>query len=117
MQTMQDVIDAQWLFENKKDESYLRRVIMPLETLLKDHKKIIVKDSCVNALCYGAQLMVKEERNILFSVLIFFCSFFCSFFAVFKVSGVLRYDGNLVVGDEIVLVSTKVIPSFFYVIF
>ena len=80
MQTMQDVIDAQWLFENKKDESYLRRVVMPLEMLLKGHKKIIVKDSAVNALCYGAQLMV---------------------------SGVLRYDANLVVGEEIVLVSTK----------
>ncbi len=43
MVTMQDVIDAQWLYENKKDESYLRRTIMPLETLLKGHKKIIVK--------------------------------------------------------------------------
>ncbi len=80
MVTMQDVIDAQWLYENKKDESYLRRTIMPLETLLKGHKKIIVKDSAVNALCYGAQLMI---------------------------SGVLRYDPNLVVGEEIVLVSTK----------
>ena len=80
MRTMHDVIDAQWLWENKKDESYLRRVIMPLETLLKGHKKIIVKDSAVNALCYGAQLMAL---------------------------GVLRYDANLVVGEEIVLVSTK----------
>jgi H/ACA ribonucleoprotein complex subunit 4 len=80
MQTMQDVIDAQWLFENKGDESYLRRVIMPLETLLKSHKRIIVKDSAVNAVSYGAQLMV---------------------------SGVLRYDADLCVGDEIVLVTTK----------
>jgi H/ACA ribonucleoprotein complex subunit 4 len=43
------------------------------------------KDSAVNALCYGAQLMI---------------------------SGVLRYDPNLVVGEEIVLVSTKVTLCF-----
>lgn len=80
MHTMQDVMDAQWLYENKGDESYLRRVIMPLEVLLKGHKRIIVKDSAVNAVSYGAQLMV---------------------------SGVLRYDPELAVGEEIVLVTTK----------
>jgi H/ACA ribonucleoprotein complex subunit 4 len=80
MQTMQDVMDAQWLYENKGDETYLRRVIMPLEVLLKGHKRIIVKDSAVNALSYGAQLMV---------------------------AGVLRYDPELAIGDEIVLVTTK----------
>ena len=31
MVTMHDVLDAQWMFDNWKDEAYLRRVIMPLE--------------------------------------------------------------------------------------
>lgn len=31
MVTMHDVLDAQWLYDNLKDESYLRRIIMPLE--------------------------------------------------------------------------------------
>ena len=31
MVTMHDVLDAQWMCDNLKDESYLRRVIMPLE--------------------------------------------------------------------------------------
>lgn len=29
--TMHDVLDAQHVYDKKKDESYLRRVIMPLE--------------------------------------------------------------------------------------
>jgi H/ACA ribonucleoprotein complex subunit 4 len=31
-----------------KDESYLRRVIRPLEGLLINHKRIIMKDSAVS---------------------------------------------------------------------
>lgn len=31
MVTMHDVLDAQWVYDNLKDEAYLRRVIMPLE--------------------------------------------------------------------------------------
>jgi hypothetical protein len=45
---MHDVMDAQWLYDNHKDESYLRRVISPLEGLLVAHKRIILKDSSVS---------------------------------------------------------------------
>lgn len=48
MVTMHDILDAQWLYENHGDESYLRRVIRPLESLLVNHKRIIMKDSAVN---------------------------------------------------------------------
>lgn len=48
MATMHDVLDAQWLYENYKDESYLRRVIRPLESLLINYKRIIMKDSSVS---------------------------------------------------------------------
>lgn len=45
--TMHDILDAQWLYDNHKDETYLRRVIKPLEVLLIKHKRIIMKDSSV----------------------------------------------------------------------
>jgi len=56
--TMHDVLDVQYQYENHRDESYLRRVIHPLEKLLVNHKRIIVKDSAVNAICYGAKIML-----------------------------------------------------------
>lgn len=48
MVTMHDVLDAMYLYENHKDESMLRRVIKPLEGLLVNHKRIIMKDSSVS---------------------------------------------------------------------
>ena len=56
--TMHDLLDAQKLYDTKKDESYLRRVIMPLEKLLVSFPRIVIKDSTVNAICYGAKLMM-----------------------------------------------------------
>jgi len=78
--TLHDVMDAQWLYDNHKDESYLRRVIKPLEALLTNHKRIIMKDSAVNAVCYGAKIMLP---------------------------GVLRYDDGIELNQEIVVITTK----------
>ena len=58
MVTLHDVLDAQWTQDNTRDESYLRKVIQPLESLLTTYKRIVVKDSAVNAVCYGAKLMI-----------------------------------------------------------
>lgn len=80
MVSMHDIMDAQYAYENHKDESLLRRVIKPLEALLVNHKRIIVKDSTINAICYGAQVMLP---------------------------GVLRYEDGIEMNDEIVIVTTK----------
>ncbi|XP_076096539.1 H/ACA ribonucleoprotein complex subunit DKC1-like isoform X1 [Mytilus galloprovincialis] len=80
MCTMHDVMDAQWLYDNHKDETYLRRAIKPLEALLTGHKRIIMKDTAVNAVCYGAKIMLP---------------------------GVLRYEDGIEVNQEIVIVTTK----------
>ncbi|KAG6832458.1 centromere/microtubule-binding protein cbf5 [Tricholoma furcatifolium] len=96
--TMHDVMDAQWLYDNTRDgrhlssanhlfasdpstqESYLRRVIRPLECLMVGYKRIVVKDSAVNAVCYGAKLMIP---------------------------GLLRYEADIGVNEEVVLMTTK----------
>lgn len=78
--TMHDVLDAQWLYEHTGDESYLRRVVLPLEYLLTAYPRIVVKDSSVNAICYGAKLMIP---------------------------GVLKYADGIEVGKEVVLMTTK----------
>lgn len=80
MTTMHDVLDAQYMYENHKDETMLRRVIRPLEGLLISHKRIIMKDSSVNAVCYGAKIMLP---------------------------GVLRYEDGIELNQEIVIVTTK----------
>ena len=68
MVTLHDVKDAQWHYEQYNNEDYLRRVIMPLEILLVGLPRIVVKDTSVNAICYGAQLMLpgvlRDESGI-----------------------------------------------------
>jgi H/ACA ribonucleoprotein complex subunit 4 len=51
--TLHDVLDAQWMYENNKDESYLRRVVRPLEGILTNYKRIFVKDSAVSTAYYN----------------------------------------------------------------
>lgn len=80
MCTMHDVLDAQYQYDNSKDETYLRRIVMPLETLLTSFKRVVVKDSAVNAICYGAKLMIP---------------------------GLLRFADGIEVGDEVVMITTK----------
>ncbi len=46
---MHDVLDAQYMLDHSKDETYLRLIIRPLEALLVAHKRLIVKDSAVCA--------------------------------------------------------------------
>eukprot|EP00761_Pharyngomonas_kirbyi_P011778 gb/GECH01011804.1/.p1 GENE.gb/GECH01011804.1/~~gb/GECH01011804.1/.p1 ORF type:complete len:567 (+),score=132.50 gb/GECH01011804.1/:1-1701(+) len=78
--TMHDVLDAQYVYENTKDESYLRRTILPLEVLLTNYKRLVVKDSAVNAICFGAKLMIP---------------------------GLLRFDDDIEVETEVVMMTTK----------
>jgi|GEM_PF-71200 len=78
--SMHDVLDAQWKMDNQKDETYLRRVVRPLEALLTGLKRVVVKDSAVNAICYGAKLMIP---------------------------GLLRFADDIGNGEEVVLMSTK----------
>uniref|UniRef100_A0A6N2M5I8 Uncharacterized protein n=1 Tax=Salix viminalis TaxID=40686 RepID=A0A6N2M5I8_SALVM len=64
MVTMHDVMDAQWLPE----ENY------------NALKRLVVKDSAVNAICYGAKLMIP---------------------------GLLRFENDIEAGEEVVLMTTK----------
>lgn len=49
-------------------------MIMPLEVLLTSYKRLVVKDSAINAICYGAKLMIP---------------------------GLLRYEAGIEVNDEV----------------
>jgi H/ACA ribonucleoprotein complex subunit 4 len=53
---------------------------MPLEVLLTSYKRLVVKDSAVNAICYGAKLMIP---------------------------GLLRFENDIETGEEVVLMTTK----------
>lgn len=80
MVSMHQVLDAQWMLDFQKNEAPLRQVIQPLEGLLVGYKRIVVKDSAVNAITYGAKLMIP---------------------------GLLRYENGIANGEEVILMTTK----------
>jgi len=55
---LHDLSEAIYLYKNCKDETELRRVLMPMEYATCEMPKLIIEDSAVNALAYGAQLAV-----------------------------------------------------------
>ena len=78
--TMHDVMDAMYEYDHTKSEDYIRRVVMPLEILLVTYKRVVIKDSAINAVCFGAKLMIP---------------------------GLLRYSDDIDVGEEVVIMTTK----------
>jgi H/ACA ribonucleoprotein complex subunit 4 len=74
------LLTYRYMYDSTKDETYLRRVVMPLEVLLTNYKRVVVKDSAVNAICYGAKFMIP---------------------------GLLRFADGIEVNDEVVMITTK----------
>ena len=56
MRTMHDFAEACWMWRNHKDDVNMKEVVMPLEVLLVKHKRIVIKDTAVSAICHGAKL-------------------------------------------------------------
>lgn len=78
--TLHDVQDAYHVYRKTGEERYLRKVVKPLESLLTSYPRIMIKDSAVNAICYGGQL---------------------------SVPGVLRYDTCFDTNSTVVLMTAK----------
>ncbi|MDD5760241.1 MAG: RNA-guided pseudouridylation complex pseudouridine synthase subunit Cbf5 [Desulfobulbaceae bacterium] len=77
--TMQDLIDAVWVWKNKNDDSLLRGMLKPPETFI-DYPKVVVKESAIEQLKQGAQLTVP---------------------------GILRFDSKVKKGERVALYSEK----------
>jgi H/ACA ribonucleoprotein complex subunit 4 len=56
---LQDLKDAYHLYKEEGEERYLREIIQPMEKVMVDLPKIVIKDSAVDAICHGAGLTVK----------------------------------------------------------
>jgi len=65
---LQDLADAQAYLKERGDETWLRKAILPVETSVALLPKVYIKDSAVEAVCYGAHVAVpgisKLDSNI-----------------------------------------------------
>lgn len=56
LKTLQDVTDAYYYWNEEGDEAPLRECVLPVERAATHLKKIVVRDSAVDAICHGADL-------------------------------------------------------------
>jgi H/ACA ribonucleoprotein complex subunit 4 len=56
--TLHQLADAFALWEEKKDETKLMKIIKPVEYAFSELKSVIIRDSAVDAMCHGAQLAI-----------------------------------------------------------
>ncbi|MEM0371222.1 MAG: RNA-guided pseudouridylation complex pseudouridine synthase subunit Cbf5 [Ignisphaera sp.] len=54
--TMHELSEALYLWNNYKDETLLRKYLLPMEHIVAFLPKILIKDSAVDAIAHGAQL-------------------------------------------------------------
>lgn len=55
--TMQQLADAIWMWKEKGDETAIRRILAPIESLAVDLPSVVVKDGAASAIAHGASLL------------------------------------------------------------
>ena len=78
--TMQQLADAYWLWKEKGEEAAMLRILHPIEDMLSDLPRVVVKDGAAAALSHGAPLVRP---------------------------GLVSIDDDLNVGSEVLLVTMK----------
>jgi H/ACA ribonucleoprotein complex subunit 4 len=56
--TLHELANAYAIWEEKKDDSKLLKMIQPIEHALSEIKSVVIRDTAVDALCHGAQLAI-----------------------------------------------------------
>ena len=56
--TLHELSNAFSLWEEKRDESKLKKMIKPIEFAFSEIKSVVMRDSAVDAMCHGAQLAI-----------------------------------------------------------
>ncbi|NND86330.1 MAG: RNA-guided pseudouridylation complex pseudouridine synthase subunit Cbf5 [Nitrosopumilus sp.] len=56
--TLHELADAFALWEEKKEDTKLMKMIKPVEYALSELKSVVIRDSAVDAMCHGAQLAI-----------------------------------------------------------
>lgn len=62
--TLHDLKDAYHFWTDDKDETELRKYVLPLETALEHLPYLSIRDSAVNAICHGANLAASGVVNL-----------------------------------------------------
>ena len=55
--TLQELKDAYWMWQENDDDTAMRKILAPIESLVNEYPAIVVKDGAAGAIAHGAPLM------------------------------------------------------------
>ncbi len=117
--TLHDIQDAYTFWREEGNESWLRRVILPMEYAVTDLPKIVIRDSAVDAICHGAYLaapgVLRLDANIKRGALVALMTQKGELVALATAMGdaneILNQDRGIVAKTVRVVMETGVYPS------
>ena len=56
--TLQDLSDAWYYYKMESNETFIRKIIQPIEIICQNLPKLFIRDSAVDAICHGAALTI-----------------------------------------------------------
>ncbi|MFW9904067.1 MAG: RNA-guided pseudouridylation complex pseudouridine synthase subunit Cbf5 [Candidatus Thorarchaeota archaeon] len=56
--TLQDLSDAWYYYKKEGEETFIKKIIHPIEVICQNLPKIFIRDSAVDAICHGAALTI-----------------------------------------------------------
>jgi H/ACA ribonucleoprotein complex subunit 4 len=116
--TLQDIVDAVHFWKENGNESYVRKIVQPMEKSIEHLPKIIIRDSAIDAICHGAQLavpgVVKVHSDITRRALVGIYTLKGEIVALgqaqLDTSGVLKADRGIVASIERVVMEPGTYP-------
>jgi H/ACA ribonucleoprotein complex subunit 4 len=117
--TLQDLQDAWYYFKMEGNETFIRKIIQPIEIICQDLPKIFIRDSAVDAICHGAALTLPGvirvtdgiEQNSLVAILTMKEELIAFAKSTITTKNILKQTNGICAHPNTVFMEKKVYPS------
>jgi tRNA pseudouridine(55) synthase len=117
--TLQDLSDAWYYYKNERDETFIRKIIQPIEVICQNLPKIFIRDSAVDAICHGAALTIPGviritegiEKNSLTAILTMKGELVAFAQGALSTQEILEQSNGICAYPKTVLMEKKTYPS------
>ncbi|MFX0204435.1 MAG: PUA domain-containing protein [Candidatus Hodarchaeota archaeon] len=117
--TLQDLSDAWYYYKKEGDETFIRKIIQPIEVICQNLPKIFIRDSAVDAICHGAALTIPGvirvtegiEKNSLTAILTMKGELVAFAQGVLSTREILEQSNGICAHTKTVFMEKKTYPS------
>ncbi len=117
--TLQDLSDAWYYYKMEGNETFIRKIIQPIEIICRPLPKLVIRDSAVDAICHGAALTIPGvirvtegvEKDSLIAILTMKGELVAFSQGVLSTNEILNQSNGICARTKIVFMEKKTYPS------